>query len=420
MKYKIFNKLLMIVAFVCFSIISIAQNFEWKASILGISSNGFQKLQLAPQVVSKLNQDFGDIRIIDNSGKEVPYIFDQEQPFIEKDHFIEYKIIEKKEQTSWPYYTRIVIHNPSKNEISNINLIIKNSDVNKKLKLSGSDDNRNWYIIKDNYRFQAMYSDMETSVIKIIDFPLSNYEYYEILIDDWKDNPINVLKSGFFNTSVEKGKYSTIDKPEISQYEQKDEKESLIKLNFNEPQLLQKLNLKIDGPEFYYRNASIQVRDSIVGKRNRFEPYFKTVADIIISSNTSNTFYFEKLWAKELYIRIKNHDDQPLRVSDITCSQLNHYLICKLESSKKYDVFFGNPKISVPVYDIQHFSDKIPDIIPVLTTGKLESIGKAKTETSSGIHLDKKMIWIVIGLVVIMLIYMVLKMLKEMRSHKNE
>jgi len=72
-----------------------------------------------------------------------------------------------------------------------------------------------------------LYSDYETSVIKIIDFPASNYEYYEILIDDWKSNPINVLKAGFYNISVEKGKYSPVEEPQISQIDLKEEKQSL-------------------------------------------------------------------------------------------------------------------------------------------------------------------------------------------------
>jgi hypothetical protein len=420
MAKQMIKKLTIVVFYTAWSVMSFAQDFRWKATLTGIESVGFQKVQLSPLIVSKLSSSFGDIRIIDGEGKEVPYIFKEEQPFVQRDHFEEYKIIDKKELTSWPFYTRIVLQNPSKNQISNISLVIKNSDVCKKLKLSGSDDNSKWYIIKDNYRFQAMYSDNETSVIQIIDFPLSNYAYYEILIDDWKNKPINVLKAGYFNTSVEKGKYSMLEKAQINQTELKGEKESLVKLSYPEAQLFHKIQLKIDGPEFYYRNAIIQVRDSMIGKRNKYETYFKTVANIIISSNSLNTYYFDALWAKELFIRVSNNDDQALKISEVVGGQLNHYLICKLHSSKIYDLVFGNQKIEAPIYDLKYFSDEIPENLPVLTASNIELIDKANRNSAAGGFLDKKIIWLAIGLVVILLIFMVSKMLKEMKASKNE
>jgi len=420
MKRENYSKVAVIVLFILLPSLVHAQNFKWKSSITGIKSDGFHKIQLLPEIVSRLTNDLGDLRIIDGSGRETPYITEQEIPYIEKDYFTEYKIIEKKEQAFWPYYTRIVIHNPRKSEIANINLIIRNSDVTKRLKLSGSDDKTKWYVIKDNYLFHAMYSDNETSVIKIIDFPLSNYEYYEILIDDWKSNPISILKAGYFNTAIEKGKYSENEKPQISKFENSDLKETLIKLKFTFPQLINKLSLKVIGPEFYYRNATIQIKDSMPGARNKYEPYFKTIDNIIICSSSSNTFYFDNVKTNELYIRIINHNDQSLDISDISAFQLNHYLIGKFKSSDSYSLEFGNQDIHAPVYDLKYFSKEIPVNIPVISSGPVVSFGKEKPTNQTGFQLNKKFIWVFIGLVLILLIYMVSKMLGEMQKHKKE
>jgi hypothetical protein len=419
MNYSFSLKSLVIILSLCISLPAVAQHFGWESTVSDIKTNGFYKIQLNPEIPAKLNSDFGDIRIYDNEGKEVPYIFESEKTIEYNDYFIEYKIIEKKEQTSWPYYTRLVLHNPSKNKISNIQLIIRNSDVSKNLKLSGSDDNKNWYIIKDSYRFQAMYSDTETSVIKIIDFPVSDYEYYEILIDDWKNNPVNVLRAGFYNTSVEKGKYSLIEKPVISQLELKEEKQSLVKISFQDLQLINKLTFKIEGPEYYFRNAEIQVRDSTKNKRNEFEYFFKTIDNIVISSNSNNTFYFNSFRAKDIFIRIINHDNEPIVIKSVTGEQLNHYLVCKLETSKKYQIQFGDQQLLPPEYDIKYFSDKIPENIPITKTGKVLEIGKKQNEKVTGINLNSSFIWIAIILVVILLLYMVYRMLNEMKKNKD-
>ncbi|MFN8255132.1 MAG: hypothetical protein U0W24_05550 [Bacteroidales bacterium] len=238
------------VFFLFFSWNSFAQDFTWQADIPRVGSDSYYKIHLKPAVVSKLMNNFSDIRVFDENNNEIPYITEIEKPFESRDYFVEYKIIEKAEIKSWPFYTRLVIHNPGKNNISNIQLVIRNSDVKKTLKLSGSDDKVNWYSIRDGYRFQSLYSDNETSIIKILDFPVSNYEYYEIRIDDLKNNPLNIVKAGFYNTAIEKGKYTAVDTPSVSQTDIKDKKESLIKIEFPELTTLNKISLKFAGGIF--------------------------------------------------------------------------------------------------------------------------------------------------------------------------
>ena len=419
MKYKPFVRNCLFILFGGYSFNVAAQNFNFSSSLEEINSDGFYRVQLTPEIVSKLKHDFSDIRIFDKKENEVPYILEEEKPYSENDYFVEYEIVEKIEQKSWPYYTRIVLQNPAKNKISNINLVIKNSDVSKSLKLSGSDDNVNWYVIKDSYRFHAMYSDSETSVIQIIDFPLSNYEYYEILIDDWKNNPVNILKAGYFNTSIEKGKYNKTENPEISQLEVKENKETLVKIKFTEDQLLNKITLKIDGPDFYYRNAELQILDSVRDKRNELRAYFRTVNNLILSSNSSNTFYFDSLWAKELYLRIKNQDNQPVKIIFFDGEQLNHYLICKLHKEDNYRLMFGNSKLIAPEYDIKYFLNQIPKDIKTLGFGKIEKAGKTEMKSSDGLHLNVKIIWLAIVVVIIFLVYMVIRMLREVKNEKE-
>ncbi|MDF1547634.1 MAG: hypothetical protein P1P88_07415 [Bacteroidales bacterium] len=397
-------------------IIVSAQDFSWQTKLPAIENEGFYKILLSPEISAKLQNNFGDIRIYDADNKEVPYIFESEKPLSYSDYFVEYKIIEKKEQTAWPYYTRLVIHNPEKTKISNIHLIIRNSDVSKSLKLSGSDDNKNWYIIRDGYRFQAMYSDETTSVIKIIDFPVSNYEYYEILIDDWKNNPLNIQKAGYYNTSVDQGKYSVIASPQINQLEKKEEKQTLVKVVYPEKYSFDKITVHVQGPEFYYRTAEIQIRDSVKNKRNEYDYYFSTIANITLSSSSQNTWYFNNLRTNVLYLRIDNKDDEPLNITGVEGEQLNHYLICKLKKSEAYTLRFGNAEISSPNYDLQYFKDKIPEAIKILQTSDIASLKSEVQVEDAGFKLDSAFIWVAIIAVVILLIYMVTKMMKDMKS----
>ena len=396
-----------------------AQEYRWKAKVPNVSNDGFHKIILSPDVTSKLKNGFSDIRIFSLDKKEVPYILETEKRLSYNDYFVEYKIIEKKEETKWPYYTRLIIHNPKRAKISNIQMIIRNSDVSKSLKLSGSDDREKWYIIKDSYRFHAMYSDETTSIIKIIDFPLSNYEYFEVLIDDWKNNPINIQKAGYFNTSVDEGKYSKVSKPEISQLEKEEEKESVVKIVYDGKPQIDKITFKIEGPEFYFRDAEIQIRDSSLNKKKKYEYYFNTIGNITLSSNSLNSFYLDGIRSGVLHLRIKNKDNEPLKIIDAKAEQINSYLVAKLEKNETYHLKFGNENLTAPDYDLKFFKDEVPKKINSLKVSEIISIvDQEKVDSPSGIHLDNVFIWIAIVAVIALLIYMVLKMLKDMK--KNE
>ncbi len=397
-----------------------AQDWHWEAELDEVSANGFYKINISPEIVSASENYTGDIRIYDDSENEIPYILDKEQAVNFTEFFVEYKIISNKSMRKWPYYSRIVIHNPKKNDISNFQLIIRNADVAKNLKLSGSDDNAHWYVIKDKYRFRSIYADASTSVIKILNFPNSNYEYYEILIDDWRNNPLQIQKAGYFNTAVEEGKYAEIKQAKITQTELKKEKQSLVQVHFPENQLINKIQLKIDGPEFYYREAEILVKDSTVYKKQEPNYFYRTINSFIISSNSLNTVYFNDFRTNEFYIRVNNYDDKPIKVSNVNVWQLKHYLISKLDKTKKYTVRTGNEEIMKPAYDLKYFKDDIPENLTALTVKKIVDISKKEQKTQKEFQLSTITVWLIIGGIAILLIYFTTKMMKDMKTTKKE
>ena len=413
------NKLLFIFSLIWVTFGVSAQEFNWEAELNDIPNDGFYKINISPEIVSASENNNADIRIYDGSGKEIPFFIEKEQSVNFKEFFVEYKMITNETQRKWPYYSRIVIHNPKKNEISNFQLIIRNADVSKTLKLSGSDDAAHWYVIKDKYRFRSIYNDEATSVIKILNFPNSNYEYYEILIDDWRDNPLKIEKTGFFDTTVEEGKYAVITKPEIEQKELKEEKQNLVQINFPSKQLINKIHIKISGPEFYHREAEILVQDSTVYKKKEPEYFLRTVHSFVISSNSLNNIYFNGLELREFFIRIKNHDNQPIEIMNIDTWQLKHYLVSNLEKNEKYFIRTGNSEIMKPEYDLKYFKNEIPKKLSLVSTKKIVDISEKIEVEQKGIFVNKVVIWLIIGGIAILLIYFTSKMMKEMKIRKE-
>lgn len=92
------------------------------------------------------------------------------------------------------------------------------------MQLSGSDDKADWYIIKDNYELESLFNHRETEEVTILHFPLSDYEYYRLDINDSPSLPIKILKAGHFDTSFAKAKYLELPSPVLKQADSIDKK----------------------------------------------------------------------------------------------------------------------------------------------------------------------------------------------------
>lgn len=392
------------------------QNFGYKVNVDSVLESGYSNILLSPEITSKMNAPFFDIRLYDAKKNEVPYLFHQEQRTNEQDLFVEYKIIEKQHFKNH-YYTRLVIQNPNKTKINNIVLRIKNADVRKRLKLNASYDNKNWYVLKDNYYYNSIVSENNTSEIRVLNFPLSDYTYYELLIKDYFDNPINILQAGYYNRVVENGKYSILKKIIYTSTEIK--KETIIAIP-TKGNYVDQISFEIDASKYYLREAEVYVlRDS--KRKNQTTRKEETISTFNLVSNSRNTLFLDNIKEDTLFIRIKNNDDAPLKINNINLFQLNKYLTAELTANQSYHLLFSDKNAQKPNYDLKYFADSIPTNIKVIGTGGVEKISNSETaKTTSGFSLEKYWLWIVIIVVAALLFYMSVSLVKENRRKREE
>ncbi len=78
-----------------------------------------------------------------------------------------------------------------------------------------------------------------------------------------------------------------------------------------------------------------------------------------------------------------------------------------------------------PVYELRHFADSIPEILPTLPVSALEAKGleenlikKEKVKELRWFE-DKLFVWVAIGVVALFLFFMSWKMLEEMKKSKE-
>jgi hypothetical protein len=399
------RRVLLILFASLFCMIVHADNVPVTSKLTKVNRTGYYKILLGPEVIAYSKPDYADIRLLDDKGEEIPFIFKEESPATSITGFKEYPILENQYQGT-KKSSRVVIHNTGKDVISYLVLVIRNTDISKIITLRGSDDNKNWYIIQ-----KALPSKMKefdkTSGAFMLQFPQSNYEYLELTTIDKKNDPIQFIKVGYFDAKVSNGLYSPIA---VSKLEQKDssDKRSYISIRFDKNYEVSKFELVISGPEYYKRRM-------IAGNFNSYNhnKSFQSFSEYEISSVDRLSWNVDKIKVNELILIIENEDNKPLKVVGAKVYQLNKYLIAKLEEGKSYYVKTGDEKLTTPNYDLVYFSDSIPDSLTVVKTKDISLMTKEES-TSSETKLTGKILWGVIILVIALLGFFSVRMIKEM------
>ena len=386
------------------------QDFKYEASIPVVVDSGYYRVILSPELLGQTQSGLSDLRIYTDKGEEQPYLIRKEARFSSQSLFKEYEIVDKAYKKD--AISHLVFSNSGKRAIDNVSFLVKNTDVKKRARLSGSDDQENWYVIKDNYLLHAMQSEKETSEMNVLNFPLSDYAYFKLEINDnWK-LPINILKVGYYDTQKAKGLSTTFN---CQVANQKDTlKTSLVEVVLPGPMYIEELQMTVSGVEYFSRWTTVKVkREGIDRKKNAYE-YFETLGSFDLNSNSENKISFGGSVVKELLVEIDNRDNQPLKVESIDASFLNTYAVVELIPSSSYTLKTGDESLSRPDYDLKAFADQIPLDITRVKHGTLVDVQPKEEEMAVPSFWDNKyLVWFVIAVVGFGLTYVSFKMIKE-------
>jgi hypothetical protein len=133
-----------------------------------------------------------------------------------------------------------------------------------------------------------------------------------------------------------------------------------------------------------------------------------------------------------LCLHIENEDDQPLKVNGIHPIQIRQYLIAYLEKGKSYYIRYGSDSVGFPRYDMRYKAEQLAlHEMPIVGTGTREALyvpgspagspqaTAAQAQVASTSLLENKgAIWSAIAIVVLILGWMSVKMLNEMKQKK--
>ena len=243
----------------------------------------------------------------------------------------------------------------------------------------GSDDNQTWFSIKDHFILEAPLNNDGTHEIKIVGFPWSNYEFYQLKIKDSVNAPLNILKAGYYADQYADGKFTVLPL-KINSYDSAAQKKTYVNLLFNTIQFVDKLEIDVSGVRYYRRNA--RLFEKRVGTRNgeRTE-YYNPIENFELTTGRKAIIDLMKVRGQEFLIEIENKDNPPLVISSVKGFQLNRYLTAWLNKDTRYTIQFGQAALSPPVYDLGFFKDSIPNDVEILEPGEIKILTKNRAET---------------------------------------
>lgn len=394
--------------------LSLAQNYRYEAALPLVDTSMYYRIELAPNVLGAAKSSLADVRIYDKNQQEQPYILEREKAERSELSFVEYAIIDQKTQANG--ISHLVFHNSTKDTIDNVSIVVQNTDVRKRARLSGSNDGETWFVIKNNYLLHAMKSEGNTSEFKVLNFPSSDYEYFRLEINDNFRLPINILKVGYYNDVHYKGARVRFTAPVSSSKDSL--KKSYYTLSFPDSVYLENLTFNFSGVDYFMRDITVFQMKEYLTKYKKLNHYKEKLIATTVNSNSTNSLNLGSLRVKELYVEIDNKDNKPLILNTVEASFLKQYVTAKLLKGEEYSLKYGNNLAYTPAYDLAHFKAEIPQNSLVVKHLEVKSLVIPQESKPSSIFDNVYLVWAVIIVVGIVLFMVSLKMLKELQAKK--
>lgn len=397
------------------------EGFAYKASLDSVKEAGFYNIEMLPAINLHCKTDYSDIRIANGQGKWVPHLLRipanegtshavlMEMPFVSK--------------TVSETAVTCVVKN-SEPQISNIEILMKNTTAQRVCSISGSMDGKEWFIINDSIMLQEVAVTEGDKTACRLSFPPSAYSYFKIAINSKRTDPVNVLlvSAEVFPAVGVKNKAlleRIVDNPNCTLVQKDSAKASYIQVTQPDAYPFEWVALQVSGVKYFNRKADIYIPD---GNEHSFGKPGRLLQSLTISNNSTLQFYLPQVKAKVFYIVVYNDDNLPLQMVSVKTALRYRVLSTYLEKGERYQLLMGNPKAAAPVYDLVQLNGKLPKLdIPILSIiGTINPTGAATelpvTATKGN---NRYLMWGSIGLALLALLYFTAKLLKEVNKQKG-
>ncbi|WPU94916.1 DUF3999 family protein [Mucilaginibacter sabulilitoris] len=375
------------------------KNFKYQAVLPRVEVTGFYRISLQPALVAKVKADLSDIRIADAKGNFIPYIPAGSLPQKDQKSFVVFNQVDAP--LSSDTGTTFIVENKTGLVLDRLWIKLQNTAVQRKVNLVGSDDLKQWFAIQEDIPLQEAVANSEGTYMQSLAFPASSYRYLKILVNDKNKTPIKFLQAGVYTEYAASLNYIRILPVQLARVDSN--KTTYVTIKLNDHYQVNKLHIDITSPKYFKRDVEIyQINNKEKQLLAETALNSAKATDLLLSAKT-----------EELLLQINNGDNPPLTIKGVDAYQSDESLISYLDSKETYHLLAGDSSVQAPEYDLKFFADSIRDNTPQISHGDVQQntayqIKQAKPDRDYTLF-----IWIAIIVAAGLLLFLTLKMTKE-------
>ncbi|MBG6128815.1 hypothetical protein IWQ47_000493 [Aquimarina sp. EL_43] len=408
MKKKIIKFLVLLISFGAY-----AQMDQYAyRSMLPEITDTWHAISLPDEVFSKVSPNLSDIRVFGITNKK---------DTIEAPYLLRLKT-EKKSFTKIPFTilntsfnekgTYITLEIPTKQPINQIHLDFEQSNFDWLITLEGTQDRKEWYTIKEDYRILSIKNELTDYQFTTVRFPNAQYHYFRILIKSTK-KPV-LQSASVTRYEIKKANYREYGIEKLNIQNPKGTKKTIIDVSLKTPVPVSYIGVQVQETFDYYRPISIRyVIDSIQTQKGSWKPRYRELNSGVLNSIEDNVFTNTSTIAQKFRMVIDNHDNQPLKINKIIVKGYQHELVTRFTNPGTYYLVYGNDKMKKPSYDLNYVSAKIPDEVTTLFPETQSTIGHEESSVTKPLFANKIWLWGIMGIVILLLGGFTLSMMKK-------
>jgi hypothetical protein len=407
LKSKIPFVLLLLASFFSFGQIG---DYNYKQELIGLTDQ-WHKIVLPNEVFGSVLPSLNDIRIYGITAKndtvEAPYLLRLSQEKVQYSE-VAFKMLNTSHNKKGYFFTFAI---PTKKPINQISLDFKQRNFDWKLTLEGSHNQKEWFIIAENYRIVSIKNDQTDFQFTNLTFPSSNYSYFRIQIaSNEKPELTNAKISNYEVTDGALINYSIKSFKPIEVKKSKNTEIDII-LSSNVPMCY--LKIYVNNSFDYYRPVIVKYLSDSIKTEQGWKYSYSNIASGTLNSLEKNEFKFSSTILNKLKIIIFNGDNKPLTIDKVDAKGYYHELLIRFTEPATYFLTYGNKNARAPQYDIAQFTDKIPKTLSLLELGKRVAIKKSEQPVSEPLFIDKNWLWSIIIVIVLLLGWFSINMMRK-------
>lgn len=411
---KIYSKYLLLLFIVIYNCAAFSQinSYTFKRKLNKVEKENYYAIPLLPEVIGHCKSSINDIRLYTIKGKdttELPYIFEWRGT--------------KNEQATLPFElindtynekccSYITLKFNKKETINQIKLEVSDFNFDKNLRIEGSNDNKNWYIIKEHLRIVRFQNSEDNFSYTTLNYPNSEYNYFRLKFDDDASKRIEITHAYAFENRFTQGFYTELKNLKWKQTNNKKEKTSEIIVDLPSTYLINYITLKSRSKIDFYRNINVYASSGTYHTQKGDLENWYLVNTSVFSSIDSNSIDLNNQRTKKLKIEIINCDNEPIELGEIKAYAEQCRVISNLPASGNIYLAYGKENDEAPTYDLVHFTKKIPSKLSEINYGT-EQVKLQEQKIDNSLIKNKKWLWVIMGAVILMIGYFALTMFKK-------